>query len=55
MATELYAGLNAAKGLPLVMTAQTAFAVFAGTLAACALSGAIATRRLAAADPAYLF
>jgi putative ABC transport system permease protein len=30
-------------------------AVLAGTVAACALSGAIATRRLAAADPAELF
>ena len=29
--------------------------VFAGTLAMCTISGAIATRRLAAADPADLF
>jgi putative ABC transport system permease protein len=51
----LYAGLVAVTGLPVVMTAATAIMVFAGTLAACTLSGAIATRRLAAADPADLF
>ncbi len=55
IATGLYTALNAATGLPLEMTLQTAFSVFAGTLVACALSGAIATRRLAAADPADLF
>jgi putative ABC transport system permease protein len=55
IATVLYTALNAATGLPLEMTVQTASVVFAGTLVACALSGAIATRRLAAADPADLF
>lgn len=51
----LYAGLNAVTGLPVVMEASRAVLVFAGTLAACSISGAIATRRLAAADPADLF
>lgn len=51
----LYAGLNAVTGLPVAMDAARALLVFVGTLAACSLSGAIATRRLAAADPADLF
>lgn len=51
----LYAGLNAVTGLPVAMVASRALLVFVGTLAACSLSGAIATRRLAAADPADLF
>lgn len=55
IATGLYAALNAATGLPLSMTWQVAAAVLAGTVAACAVSGIIATRRLAAADPAELF
>jgi putative ABC transport system permease protein len=41
--------------LPLAMTPAMAATVFAGTVAFSALSGAIATRRLAAADPADLF
>lgn len=51
----LYAGLNAVTGLPVAMEASRAILVFLGTLVACTLSGAIATRRLAAADPADLF
>jgi putative ABC transport system permease protein len=51
----LYAGLTEVTGLPLEMEASRAILVFLGTLAACSLSGAIATRRLAAADPADLF
>lgn len=51
----LYAGLNAVSGSPVEMEAGCAVLVFPGTLAACTLSGAIATRRLAAADPADLF
>ena len=38
-----------------IRVALSAAAVFAGTVAACALSGTVATRRLAAADPADLF
>jgi putative ABC transport system permease protein len=41
--------------LPLAMTPSMAISVFLGTLFFSALSGAIATRRLAAADPADLF
>lgn len=55
IASGLYLALHAATGLPLVMTPQTAVAVLLGTMAACALSGILATRRLAAADPADLF
>lgn len=51
----LYAGLVAVTGLPVAMDAPRAIMVFFGTLAACTLSGAIATRRLASADPADLF
>jgi putative ABC transport system permease protein len=41
--------------LPLAMTPSMALSVFLGTIVFSALSGAIATRRLAAADPADLF
>ncbi|MCF2904946.1 FtsX-like permease family protein [Octadecabacter sp. CECT 8868] len=51
----LYAGLVSVTGLPVEMDASRAILVFLGTLAACSLSGAIATRRLANADPAELF
>lgn len=51
----LYAALVSVTDLPVAMTASRAVLVFFGTLAACSLSGAIATRRLANADPADLF
>lgn len=51
----LYAALVNVTGLPVAMDASRAILVFLGTLAACSLSGAIATRRLANADPADLF
>lgn len=51
----LYAGLVSVTGLPVAMNASRAILVFLGTLTACSLSGAIATRRLANADPADLF
>ena len=44
-----------ATSLPLAMTMEMAIMVFVGTLLACFLSGAIATRRLVSADPADLF
>ncbi|MGB0960244.1 MAG: FtsX-like permease family protein [Halocynthiibacter sp.] len=50
-----YAALAAATGLPMVMDSSRALSVFAGTVVACAISGTIATRRLAGADPADLF
>ncbi len=55
VATGLLNLLNAKTGLPIAMTGEMAIMVFVGTVAACALSGAIATRRLTAADPADLF
>ena len=55
VASTLLAGMAKATTLPLVMTPAMAVTVFLGTLAACSLSGAIATRRLASADPADLF
>ena len=41
--------------LPLAMSFSMAGSVFIGTVVFSAISGAIATRRLAAADPADLF
>lgn len=55
VATGLYAGLSSATGLPVAMDLTRAVMVFLGTLIACTISGAIATRRLAGADPADLF
>lgn len=55
VASALLAGMAKATTLPLEMTSTMAVLVFFGTLAACSLSGAIATRRLASADPADLF
>ncbi len=55
IALGLYFGMSTVTGLPLVMDAQRVVMVFFGTLIACSVSGAIATRRLAAADPADLF
>lgn len=51
----LYAGASSATGLPIAMDASRSFLVLAGTIVMCTISGAIATRRLAAADPADLF
>lgn len=55
IALSIYTGLAMATGLPVYMEASRAAFVFLGTVAACCLSGAIATRRLAKADPADLF
>lgn len=41
--------------IPIFMTPERAVAVFVGTIAACALSGVLAMRKLAAAEPAELF
>jgi putative ABC transport system permease protein len=51
----IYVGMAAATGLPVEMTLARALMVLAGTVLACGLSGALATRRLRAADPAELF
>lgn len=47
--------MRKATTLPLTMTPGMAATVFLATLVTCAVSGAIATRRLSAADPADLF
>ncbi|WP_019961639.1 ABC transporter permease DevC [Woodsholea maritima] len=55
IATLIYKGLSSVSGLPVAMDAGRIGLVFIGTLVACSISGAIATRRLTAADPAELF
>lgn len=53
--TGLLTAMGAMTALPLAMTPALAGGMFLGTLVFSVLSGAIATRRLAAADPADLF
>lgn len=55
IASGLYLVIAQVTGLPLAMTAGRAALVLVGTVAMCALSGAIATRKLARANPADLF
>ena len=55
LAFLIYAAMAGATGLPIAMDASRAFGVLAGTIIACALSGALAARRLKGADPAELF
>ena len=55
ISTILYSLVSAAASLPIEMTAMRPFYVLFGTVAMCTISGAIATRRLAKADPADLF
>lgn len=51
----LYALLAAWTGIPLVMPVSRATIVFVFTLSMCCISGAVATRKLSAADPADIF
>jgi putative ABC transport system permease protein len=51
----LYAMVSTVTGLPLAMTGARAVFVLIGVLGMCLLSGAIATRKLARANPADLF
>ncbi len=51
----IYQFLTAKSGTFVGMTEARVIMVFLGTLAACSISGALATRRLANADPADLF
>lgn len=51
----LYSAMSSATSLPVLMDPLRAITVLIGTLLACAVSGTIATRRLAGADPADLF
>lgn len=55
ISTDIYIGLSGVTGLPVEMGVDRAPSVFLGTLLACFISGAIATRRLAGADLADLF
>lgn len=55
LAVILYAIVSSVTGLPLAMTGGRAVVVLLGTIAMCALSGAVATRRLARANPADLY
>ena len=51
----LYEIVSNVTGLPIMMPYSRLFYVLFGTIAMCGLSGAIATRRLASANPADLF
>lgn len=51
----LYAFVASVTGLPLSMPGSRAVYVLLGTIAMCSMSGAIATRRLARANPADLY
>jgi putative ABC transport system permease protein len=51
----LYQVLASLSGMPIFMTVDRALLAFSFTLAMCIISGAIATRKLAAADPADIF
>lgn len=55
VATIILALMGRMTTLPLQMQPASAAMVFVGTILACTLSGFIATRKLAAADPADLF
>ncbi len=55
IALALYAAVAAVTGLPVAMPPTRPLLVLGGTILMCAASGAIATRRLARADPAELF
>lgn len=50
-----YHSLAYLTNIPIFMTPERAVAVFIGTILACALSGILAMRKLAAAEPADLF
>ena len=55
IASLVYGALAGTTGLPITMTVSRAVLVLIGTLAASLLSGLMAARRLASADPADLF
>ena len=50
-----YMALAHLTNIPIFMTSERAVGIFVGTVAACALSGLLAIRKLKAADPAELF
>ena len=51
----LYKAAAAGTGLPIAMTTSRSVFVLLGTILMCTVSGSIATRRLAGADPSDLF
>jgi putative ABC transport system permease protein len=51
----LYAMVAKATGLPIAMTMERAIGVLIGTFVSCAISGVLAARKLAKANPAELF
>ncbi len=51
----IYSVMAEATGLPIAMSPERAVFVFLGTVGSCAMSGMIAMRKLANADPADLF
>lgn len=55
ISTGIYSVLAKATNLPIEMSVSRALMVLLGTLVSCMISGAIATRRLASANPADLF
>lgn len=55
VALGIYSVMAEATGLPITMNLTRAVMVFVGTVGSCALSGMIAMRKLANADPAELF
>jgi putative ABC transport system permease protein len=55
IATGLYQVVYLGTNLPIAMTALTASKVVAATLVMCILSGAVATNKVQAADPADMF
>jgi len=55
IAMGLYSAIAVVTNLPLEMTTARALTVLVGTVAMCTISGAIATRKLARANPADLF
>lgn len=55
LSLALYGVVAVITGLPIAMTGGRAAVVVAGTLVMCLISGAIATRKLARANPADLF
>jgi putative ABC transport system permease protein len=55
ISTGLYTVVRAGTNLPIAMTLLRAFQVLAATLIMCMVSGAVATTRVQAADPADMF
>jgi putative ABC transport system permease protein len=55
VSSAIYGALADTTGLPIEMTTDRATLVLAGTLAACMVSGLLAARKLASADPADLY